>query len=364
MAAGTERPLGRSGLVALVGLLALGTGLATGNPLTFALFLAYGVVGGLLISRRPANVIGWITLAIAFRLHRDHGSHQLRRRCAGSRDGVHARVRFRLDRRLGRQRQLLSYLALAILFPSGHLPRGRWRWPAATVIAAGAALAAISAIAPTITYLLDGGVATAIVPNRLAVLPWLPIWSLIPTSGSLTLPILALLAVAVGALVRSLSAGDRHRSASASLARLGPGLLRRRRGPRARRPRHVRRPGRCRDCLAARDGRASDRPAGNGDRGHAVPTLRDRPDHQPDGLLCHPDRDPRGRLRGGGPRSAGRARADHRRPDAPDRRFDARRRGPLPAAASPRSGRGRPAVRPGKGRQRAGRCCALRTTSR
>ena len=49
--------------------------------------------------------------------------------------------------------------------------------------------------------MLDGGVATATVPNRLAVLPSLPIWSLIPTSGLMTLPILVLLVVAVGALV-------------------------------------------------------------------------------------------------------------------------------------------------------------------
>jgi hypothetical protein len=197
---GAVRPLGRGGLVALAGLLVVGTWLATADPFTFAFFLAYGLVGGLLIARRPANVIGWITLAIAFgfigtTVPTNLGVAALAAGTAPTREFVLVWI--------GSWAGSASYglfLALAILFPSGQLPHGRWRGPAATAIAAAAMLTALTAIAPTVNYILPGGVANAAIPNRLAVLPSLPIWSLVPTDGSLILLIVALLGVAVGAL--------------------------------------------------------------------------------------------------------------------------------------------------------------------
>jgi hypothetical protein len=196
-----ERPLGRSGLVALAGLLVVGTALATGDSFTFVLFIFYALIGGLLIRRRPANAIGWVMLGIAFGF-------------IGTTVPVNLDVAA-LEEGTGSTREFLVFwigswagnagyvlfLALAILFPSGHLPQGRWRWQAAAALALGTALAGIGAIEPTVTLSLGGGVATTTAANHLAVLPALPIWSLIPTSSWMTLPILVLLVVAVGALV-------------------------------------------------------------------------------------------------------------------------------------------------------------------
>ena len=198
--AGSERRLGRSGRAALAGLLVAGTALAIADLFTFIFFVAYAAVGALLIMRRPANAIGWITLAIAFgyigtTVPADLDLATLEAGTASTRDFLIVWVASWAG-----NASYVLYLALAILFPSGDLPRGRWRWPAVTAIAAGAVLTALAAIAPTFDLILSGGVSTVTIPNHLAVLPSLPIWSLIPTSGYMTLPVVVLLGVGVGAL--------------------------------------------------------------------------------------------------------------------------------------------------------------------
>ena len=154
MATAPERSLGRVGRVALVGLLVAGAAWASLDPFTFVFFLSYAGVGALLVIRRPSNAIGWLVLVIAFGFV---GTTIPRLDVAALKAGT-ASTREFVIAWLGGWSGSASYvgfLALAIVFPSGHLPTGRWRRPAAILIAVGVALTAMTALAPTFGVVLD-----------------------------------------------------------------------------------------------------------------------------------------------------------------------------------------------------------------
>jgi len=58
----------------------------------------------------------------------------------------------------------------------------------------------LASVAPTISFNPDGGVASISIPNRLAVMPELPAWALVPLD-SLIVPVIVCLAIAVGSMV-------------------------------------------------------------------------------------------------------------------------------------------------------------------
>jgi hypothetical protein len=194
-----ERSLGLVSRFALAGLVVAGTVLATIDPFTLLFFVSYAAVGALLVARRPANSIGWLTLIIAFGFlgttaRPDVDLEALRAGTASGRDFVLAWVGSWVGGAL-----FVGFLALTIVFPSGRPPSGRWRGPAAALVATGIALLVLGAIAPTLSINPDG-LTNLTFPNRLAILPSLPIWSLISTD-SVTLATVALLALGVGALL-------------------------------------------------------------------------------------------------------------------------------------------------------------------
>jgi hypothetical protein len=201
MAAVTERPLGRGGRVALAGLLVAGSVLALADVLTLLFFVSYAAVGALLVVRRPTNAIGWLMLVLPFGIvgttvPADVDVVALQAGTASTRDFLIAWF--------AGWSGLASYVALvalSIVFPSGRLPAGRWRWAATTLLAVGVVLIVLTAIAPTVGYVADA-TSTVVVPNRFAVLPSLPTWSLLPPDAAI-LGVVALVVIGIGAsLVR------------------------------------------------------------------------------------------------------------------------------------------------------------------
>ena len=205
VSASAERRLGLLGRVGLVGLVAAGTVLATAVPFTLLFFVSYCAVGALLAIRRPANAIGWLLVAMGFAFvfvflttnARNLDDAALVAGTAGPRDALLVWLASWVGGGL-----FAGFLTLTLLFPSGELPLGRWRRPALAVLIGEAITVVLTAIGPTITYNPEGGALAVAIPNPFAILPNLPLWSVLPTNGDgLFAPIFALMAAGVVSMV-------------------------------------------------------------------------------------------------------------------------------------------------------------------
>lgn len=178
----TER--GRLGVVRTVGLtliLVLGTVLALANPLWLLAYLAYVIVGAVLVIRRPRIVIGWLLIAIAFAPVGTVGATRLDPAAlvAGT-----ASFGDELTAWIGSwsgSALFLAFFALMVVFPSGRLPAGRWRVASMLLLGFGGVIVFLAAISPTIDFAPTGGGETIEVPNPFAVLPTSPLWAIVPT---------------------------------------------------------------------------------------------------------------------------------------------------------------------------------------
>jgi hypothetical protein len=194
---------GAPGIVArlvLVALLLVGLVLALEDPFTVLFYGSYALAGALLVIRRPRNSIGWLLLVIGLgfigtTVRRDLDLDALVTGTGTTRDFLLAWFGSWAG-----GLTFTAYLALTILFPSGHLPPGRARVLALAAIAVALGSVVLSAVAPTVSFNPDGGATDYTIPNGLAVLPDLPVWP--PgVSGRLFLVPVALLAAGVIALV-------------------------------------------------------------------------------------------------------------------------------------------------------------------
>lgn len=185
----------RSALVAL----AVGVGLWLVWPdVTRAAWLAaYGIAGGVLIVRRPRNVIGWLLglIALSFTGITDLTAEGIAELSAGTTDAV---TTFRVwVGAMSGAWAFLGYALLGLVFPTGRLPRGRWRRPLVAVIAAALVVIGASMVHPMLSVTIAGGTATTLVPNPYAVLPTLDAWALLPNADVAFLPVIVLLVVSV-----------------------------------------------------------------------------------------------------------------------------------------------------------------------
>lgn len=163
-------------IVAILVLAVAGTVLAAIDPITFLFFISYMAAGAFLAIRRPSNVIGWLLIAIAFGFIAtttvpDVDIAALQRGDASFRDGL---VTW-LGGWAGAG-TFIGYLALTIVFPSGHLPEREGRRTSIVLLGVGIALLAMTAFAPIIPVNLPDGSATIGVRNPFAIAPDLQIW--------------------------------------------------------------------------------------------------------------------------------------------------------------------------------------------
>jgi hypothetical protein len=158
--------------LALLVVLGLVASVSSDAP-TAALFLSYVLVGGLLAVRRPANLVSWLVIAIAFSFigttsqpvldmkHLSSGTASLG-------DEVWAWVNT-----WSGSATFFFYAALAATFPSGKLPEGRWRRPLIVVLALSFAIVLASMFSAKLIVPASGS-GDILVPNPFGLIPDFP----------------------------------------------------------------------------------------------------------------------------------------------------------------------------------------------
>jgi hypothetical protein len=204
--AGSDRPrVGLAPTLGLVGLLilglALGVALTGSDPFTLLFYAAYASVGAILVYRRPRNPIGWLLIAISFGFIGTSTTPDVTAAAlAAGTVGFWGMLSVWVASWAG-SADFLAYFALVLVFPSGHLPGGRWRVPSRLLLLFGVVFVVLTAVAPTIGFTVNGGLESIKIQNPLAVLPDLPLWSVMPASDTAILPIIGMLVVAVGSII-------------------------------------------------------------------------------------------------------------------------------------------------------------------
>jgi hypothetical protein len=194
--------LGTGGRVVLAVLLAAGFAVALPSALGLVFFAPYAVVGALLAIRRPGNSIGWLLVAIGCALALlnitpiDATAEQFASGTAPWSEAVIAV----LSGGATVKAVFLLLFALAVVFPSGRLPGGRWVRILRVVLAFAVGLIVLSAFAPTISVTLSGSAQATSVANPIAIAPTAPIWRLLDLSA-LTLPVVILMVCGTVSLV-------------------------------------------------------------------------------------------------------------------------------------------------------------------
>lgn len=188
--------------------------LAAGDWASLVFFVSYALVGAYLAARRPASPIGWLLLLTG--LGMAMGSvvihTPLPDLLAGSLTGTDA-VRAWLNAS-GWCLALASFTGLALAFPDGDLPAGRWAPVARLTILASIVVGALICVYPIINVTVAEAPSGIDIPNPFALAPEHPLWQAIPNSGDVGYPALFVLFLAAGA-----SLATRARTAS-GVARL------------------------------------------------------------------------------------------------------------------------------------------------
>jgi len=188
------------GAVAIVALV-LSALLLPFDPISIFVAGWYGLVGGLLVLRRPGNVVSWLLLLIAYGFNATTTplDIDLPALTAGT-TSLDDFLPVWLTSWAGGL-SFVAYTTLTMVFPSGRLPRGRWRAAAIAVLTVQGVLVALSAIAPTTSFNADGST-TVVVPNRFALLPDLPVWAAWSADAAILVVITAMFASTASLVVR------------------------------------------------------------------------------------------------------------------------------------------------------------------
>lgn len=165
-----DRPLGRLGRGALTIAILLGLALAMPDPVSVLNFLAYGAVGSFVAVRRPRNPIGWLLVVIAFSfIATSSMPDDIEATIAGTESTADFLAAW-VGTWAG-STGFLAYATLAMTFPSGHLPAGRWRRATLGSLILGLGVVAVGAVMPKIPFSPDTGVTNFMIDNRFALIP-------------------------------------------------------------------------------------------------------------------------------------------------------------------------------------------------
>ena len=178
MAAETASPeLGLLGRIAVLVIDIAGLLVAAMSWIGVVLFLPFAIVGTVLSIRRPQTSIGWILVALGWLFaiqngHVDATAQQFTDMTVSWPLRLFAMVQGSSE--IG----ILLVVLLAVVFPSGRLPQGRWGIVVRFAFVIGLLLVLLTAITPVINVNLVGS-PSVMVRNPAAVLPDLPLWQII-----------------------------------------------------------------------------------------------------------------------------------------------------------------------------------------
>jgi hypothetical protein len=194
------RPLPIPARIVLGGVLIVGALLAAPSGIGLIWYVPYAGVGLILAVRRPDTSIGWLLMGLAWLMVATVGI-SIGASPAAFEDGTVGPLTAGLA--IGQSSAGLglfySLTILAIVFPSGRLPTGRWGAVARIGLIVGMASLAAANVMPVISVSFDGSSSGIGVPNPIAVLPELPVWQMV-TPDTVLIPLLVLLVAAVASL--------------------------------------------------------------------------------------------------------------------------------------------------------------------
>lgn len=161
-----------------------------GDGAALVYFGSYASVGAYLAARRPSSPIGWLLLLTGFGLAM--GNVAVRTTLAdlttGAMDDTDA-LRAWMNAS-GWAIAFLGLIGLALTFPDGDLPPGRWRRLGRLTLVAAVVLVALICLYPTINVSTLAAPAGVDIRNPYALLPGHPVWDRLPSGGGALYPLL------------------------------------------------------------------------------------------------------------------------------------------------------------------------------
>jgi len=197
-----DRRLSLLACVAVVALLLVSLPVSGIELISLTQWATFGLVGGFLAIRRPDNAIGWLLIAIGFGFVGTTTPAWFDPVAAQAGRGGPEQTMWAWFTVWAGGATFLLHAAVAMTFPSGHLPAGRGRAACIAALATGIAAISIPAFAQTLVFSADG-VNQIRIHNPVGLLPD-------PTPEALAvgmvvvtlIPILVLAASVIGLIVR------------------------------------------------------------------------------------------------------------------------------------------------------------------
>jgi hypothetical protein len=192
------------GMVARVGLLAfvgVGATVAAADPFALLFYATHALLATILIVRRPRQIIGWLLLVIACGFIGTTSEPQvdLPALLAGTASWPDFLAAWASS--WSGYALFTAYAALMLVFPSGHFGGGAGGRAGRVLVGIGIIVTALVAVAPGVGFNINGGSTTVLIPNRLAVLPELGLWSVVPIDTMIA-PVVAVLVVSLTLTLR------------------------------------------------------------------------------------------------------------------------------------------------------------------
>lgn len=161
-------------------------------------YVAYAAIGAFLVTRRRRNPIGWLLIGIGVGFIGTTGPADLDVAALTAGTAPLGDFLWAWVGPVAGGMSWILYATLALIFPTGHLPAGRWRRPMLAALALAAVIVVLPQLwAPTIPFGPDGGVTEILVPNRFAVLPHVDLESRTLGQAVVTMTPILVLAIAV-----------------------------------------------------------------------------------------------------------------------------------------------------------------------
>ena len=168
-------------------------------------YAPYASVGTLLAIRRSRNLIGWLLIAIgwAFLAGFDRNPATAAALKSGTATALHQVIAWQQGWSwIG---AFAIFVMITVLFPSGHLPTGRWRGPAVGMIVAAWLGVALISLAPQVTVGTSDSPSSITISNPAASVVPEPLFGWLSTASPFGIGVLlAMLAVGCGSMIARL----------------------------------------------------------------------------------------------------------------------------------------------------------------